>query len=56
MKKRPMLRTKLFPTGYAGICKKTGVIVDRRQVPDSYPLPKNPALNTPTPKKVAGDP
>lgn len=54
MKKRT-LRTELFTTGYAGICKTTGVIVDRRKNPDSYPLPKSAALGTPKPLPVPAD-
>ncbi len=49
------MRTDLFPTGYAGICKKTGTICDRRKNPDSYPLPKSAALGTPSPKAVPAD-
>jgi hypothetical protein len=37
--------------GFAGVDKK-GTIVDRRIVPDAVPIPANPMMRTPEPKKV----
>jgi hypothetical protein len=42
----------LVNSGYAGVEKGTGRIVDRREYPDAQPIPANTMLNVPEPKEV----
>ena len=47
-----MRMVEVVKSGYAGVMRGTGTIVDRREHPEAQPIPENKLLGAPPPKQL----